>query len=40
MEIKIYRKGDRLFNKKYFYHEGIIHEQIVSFDGKGYETKM
>lgn len=36
---KYIERVNRLFNKKYFHHEGIIHEQIVSFDGKGYETE-
>ncbi len=30
---------NRLFNKKYFHYEGIIHEQIVAFDGEFYETE-
>lgn len=31
--------GNRLFNRNYFHYEGIIHEQLVSLDGKPYETQ-
>ncbi|MFL0197105.1 glycosyltransferase [Clostridium sp. WILCCON 0269] len=30
---------NRLFNKRYFYYEGIIHEQVASKDGQNYETE-
>lgn len=31
---------NRLFNRKYFNYEGIIHEQVVALDGKSYKTEM
>ena len=31
---------NRLFNKNYFHYEGIIHEQIVSPNGKLYNTEV
>lgn len=30
---------NRLFNKRYFHYEGIIHEQITCKDGQNYETE-
>ncbi|EHJ01490.1 glycosyl transferase family 2 [Clostridium sp. DL-VIII] len=37
---KKYReKINRLFNRKYFYYEGIIHEQIIALDSEDYETE-
>lgn len=36
---KYVERVNRLFNKKYFHYEGIIHEQIVALDGKTYETE-
>ncbi|WP_017211323.1 glycosyltransferase [Clostridium beijerinckii] len=30
---------NRLFNRKYFKYEGIIHEQIVSIDGRDYKAE-
>lgn len=30
---------NRLFNRKHFNYEGIIHEQITSIDGQSYETE-
>ncbi|AJH01325.2 glycosyl transferase [Clostridium beijerinckii] len=35
---KYVERVNRLFNKRYFHYEGIIHEQIVALDGKTYET--
>lgn len=31
---------NRLFNKKHFHYEGIIHEQVISKDGQSYETEL
>ncbi|NRZ85732.1 glycosyltransferase involved in cell wall biosynthesis [Clostridium beijerinckii] len=30
---------NRLFNKRYFCYDGIIHEQLVALNGKEYETE-
>ncbi|VYU41755.1 Chondroitin synthase [Clostridium tertium] len=39
-EIKKYiERVNRLFNKKYFHYQGIIHEQVVSKDGSEYKMK-
>lgn len=37
---KYIERVNRLFNRNYFQYEGIIHEQIVAFDGKNYETEV
>lgn len=36
---KYVERVNRLFNRKYFYYEGIIHEQIVALNGKTYEIE-
>jgi len=39
-EIKKYiERVNRLFNRKYFHYEGIIHEQLVAKDRSDYHTK-
>lgn len=37
---KYVERVNRLFNRNYFYYEGIIHEQLVDLDGKSYETQI
>ncbi len=36
---KYIERVNRLFNRKYFHYEGIIHEQIVALNGKTYGTE-
>lgn len=38
MDKKCFERISRLLNKKYFQYEGTIHEQVVSKDGKAYNT--
>lgn len=38
-EKKYIERVNRLFNKRYFQYEGIIHEQVVALDGRTYETE-
>jgi Glycosyltransferases involved in cell wall biogenesis len=35
---KLFERVNRLFNRKYFKYEGIIHEQVVAKDGEEYNT--
>lgn len=37
---KVTERVNRVFNRDNFHYEGIIHEQLVSLDGKTYETQM
>jgi glycosyltransferase involved in cell wall biosynthesis len=37
---KYIERINRLFNKKYFKYDGIIHEQIVSINQKSYNTEL
>ena len=37
---KYTEKVNRLFNRKYFHYEGIIHEQLVSLKGEPYDTEI
>lgn len=36
---KYIERVNRIFNRKYFHYEGIIHEQIVALNDKAYETE-
>jgi len=36
---KYIERVNRLFNRKYFHYEGIIHEQIVALNNKTYKTE-
>ncbi|WP_234119664.1 glycosyltransferase [Clostridium hydrogenum] len=36
---KFFERVNRLFNKKFFKYEGIIHEQVVSITGENYTTE-
>lgn len=35
---KLFERVNRLFNKKYFKYDGIIHEQVVAINGEEYDT--
>lgn len=37
-EKKLIERVSRVFNKKYFHYDGIIHEQIVALTGKDYKS--
>lgn len=35
---RLFQRINRLFNRKYFRYEGIIHEQVVAITGEDYDT--